>query len=118
MTNADKIRSMTNEELIKLLNFIGEGDSLCHYIGKEYSNHCSNPDLDMCQICVNKWLEAEYDKENKEKNKIPGIFCLNANCKHYFEDNCTKFFEKSTLNISADGKCKDFEMGKNEGYMV
>lgn len=49
-------------------------------------------------------------------SKIPGIFCLNSDCKHYYEDNCVKFFERNTLNILSDGKCADFEKGEFEGY--
>lgn len=25
--------------------------------------------------------------------KLPGIFCLNTDCKHYFEDNCMKWHQ-------------------------
>lgn len=49
-------------------------------------------------------------------NRLPGIFCLNSDCKHYFEDNCMKFLAKSMLNISTDRKCSDFEKGEYEGY--
>lgn len=57
-----------------------------------------------------------YEGEPEKSNRIPGIFCLNSRCKHYFEDNCTEFFQKHHLNISNDGKCKDFEEGENDGY--
>lgn len=49
-------------------------------------------------------------------SKVPGIFCLNTDCKHYFEDNCMKFFKENTLNIAIDGKCDDFEPGQCEAY--
>lgn len=48
--------------------------------------------------------------------RIPGIFCLNTDCKNYYEDNCMVFWEKNTLNISSHGACKDFEKGVFEGY--
>lgn len=49
-------------------------------------------------------------------SRVPGIFCLNTDCEHYFEDNCMKFLEKGTLNISKNGECEDFEHGEYEGY--
>lgn len=57
-----------------------------------------------------------YEGEPKKANRIPGIFCLNSGCRHYFEDNCTKFFQNHTLSISKDRMCADFEEGENEGY--
>lgn len=59
MTNADKIRGMSNDELNTLINSIGEGDSLCSYMGKEFCNECANPNIDMCHVCVREWLESE-----------------------------------------------------------
>ena len=59
MTNADKIRSMENDELNKFISSISEGDALCAYMGKEFHNSCANPDIDMCRICVMEWLESE-----------------------------------------------------------
>lgn len=58
-TNADRIRNMNNDELNDMLNSIGDGDLLCHYMGKEPSNSCSNPNQDACYLCVKKWLESE-----------------------------------------------------------
>lgn len=49
-------------------------------------------------------------------SRVPGIFCLNSDCKHYFEDNCMKFFQENTVSISRNGKCGDFEKGEYEGY--
>lgn len=49
-------------------------------------------------------------------SKVPGVFCLNSKCEHYFEDNCTLFLNANTLNITEDGKCKDFKSGENIGY--
>lgn len=59
MTNADKIRSMDDVQLSKFICSIGDGDSLCRYMGKEFHNSCANPDMDMCYLCVKKWLESE-----------------------------------------------------------
>lgn len=106
MTVADKIKGMSAEELAQLLDdaeIAGYNNS--SIAPKNENNYPIN---------MLEWLKSECN----ENIKIPGIFCLNTNCKHYFEDNCTKFFEKSKLNISVDGKCEDFESGKNEGYMV
>ena len=58
MTNGDKIRSMSNEELEQLLNFI-DAVGICDYMGKEQSNYCANPDVDTCKICVRGWLNQE-----------------------------------------------------------
>lgn len=48
--------------------------------------------------------------------KVKGIFCLNSNCKNYFEDNCMMMFEKDTVHISESGKCEDFEEGQYFAY--
>ncbi len=47
---------------------------------------------------------------------IRGIFCLNSECKHYFEDNCMHILEKDTISIGKDGKCDTFEKGIHPGY--
>lgn len=49
--------------------------------------------------------------------KIRGIFCMNCNCKHYFEDNCMLIWETDTVHISSAGRCEDFESGKHIGYI-
>lgn len=48
--------------------------------------------------------------------KVRGVFCLNSQCKHYFEDNCMLIFEADTLHISENGQCEDFELGEHIGY--
>lgn len=48
--------------------------------------------------------------------KVRGIFCLNSQCKNYFEDNCMKIFKTNTVEISAEGRCNDFEAGTHKGY--
>lgn len=110
MTIADKIRNMSDEELAKLLD---DAESAGYNDSSIAPKNEHGYSIDML-----KWLKSKCDKEseNKVKKIVPGIFCLNTSCKHYFEDNCMKFFEKSTLNISADGNCEDFESGENEGY--
>lgn len=62
MTNADKIRGMNDIQLSEFIRSIGDGDSLCRYMGKEFHNSCANPDLDMCAICVREWLESEVSE--------------------------------------------------------
>ena len=49
-------------------------------------------------------------------NRVRGIFCLNSNCKHYFETSCLKIFSDDSIDISEDGKCTSFEPGLCEGY--
>lgn len=112
MIVADRIRNMSDKELAKLLDDAENAGYNDSSIAPK--NEHGYP------IDILEWLKSNCGKEDedKAKNIIPGIFCLNAKCKHYFEDNCTKFFEKNKLNISAGGKCEDFEMGMNEGYMV
>lgn len=48
---------------------------------------------------------------------VTGIFCLNAKCKHYFEDNCTHIWSKDSITVGSDGRCETFEAGVNEGYL-
>lgn len=59
MTNAEKIRTMTDEELALLLSTIGEGDALCHYMGKDFHTTCAHPDTNPCDLCVRAWLKSE-----------------------------------------------------------
>lgn len=63
MTNADKIRNMSDKELNEFINYIGgtSDEYLCRYMGKEYSNSCANSDIDMCKVCVGKWLKSEAE---------------------------------------------------------
>lgn len=63
MTNADKIRSMNNEELKEFINSIGDtcNEYLCNLMGKEVTNSCANPNIDVCCICVGEWLESKAD---------------------------------------------------------
>ena len=110
VTVADKIRNMSDEELAKLLD---DAESAGYNDSSIAPKNEHGYSIDMLE-----WLKSKCDKENENKVKkiVPGIFCLNTNCKHYFEDNCMKFFEKSTLNISVDGRCENFENGENEVY--
>ena len=62
MTNADKIRNMNDDELNKFMNSIGDGNALCSYMGEEFHNSCANPDIDMCRVCVMKWLKSEVSE--------------------------------------------------------
>lgn len=101
---------MSDEELAKLLD---EAESAGYNDSSIAPKNEHGYPMDMLA-----WLKSNCNKEveNKTNNIVPGIFCLNTNCKHCFEDNCVKFFEESKLNISVDGNCEDFENGKNEGY--
>ena len=57
-----------------------------------------------------------YEGNPRRVGRIPGIFCLNSGCKHYFEDNCTNFFQNHTLSISKNGMCAEFEERENKEY--
>ena len=49
-------------------------------------------------------------------SKVRGIFCLNSNCKHYFEDSCIKILKDDSIDVSEEGRCISFESGICEGY--
>ena len=61
-TNADRIRSMTDEELAKFLpiasNFICQPTEEC--IGNTVTNHCG--ECERTEECAMKWLRAESEK--------------------------------------------------------
>lgn len=52
MTNGDRIRSMTDEELADFLDGF-----LCYQVGA-----CRAPDID-CQECCLKWIKQEVQKD-------------------------------------------------------
>ena len=64
MTNADRIRSMTDKELHEFLSMWGEGDinysvtfcDLCNGAGNELNLDCDG--------CRRHWLESESDEYN------------------------------------------------------
>ncbi len=51
-SNADRIRQMTDEELIELVN-----SSVCHYV-----TNCLDND---CEECGRKWVMKEVSKDDK-----------------------------------------------------
>jgi hypothetical protein len=55
MTNGDRIRHMTDEELVKFLNI----DSVCHEMMKERKT-CPNCS---CGKCIRMWLNRKRGKE-------------------------------------------------------
>lgn len=60
MTNADKIRAMTDEELAELF-----GSRVCIYdIGGETNGECLYPYN--CEKCWLNWLEQEVDDEHTD----------------------------------------------------
>lgn len=69
MTNAEKVRSMTDEELAKLIN----EDPFVKYLFPtkycEIINAGENPGFcnDDCYDCILKWLKREAKKEEKPK---------------------------------------------------
>lgn len=56
-TNADRIRSMTDEELVKAIC----GRGLCGYIQDEYPQWCD--DMPDCGNCVLAWLKQPYKED-------------------------------------------------------
>lgn len=44
------------------------------------------------------------------------IMCLNNECKHYYEDNCTKNINEERIEIDENGQCKTFEKGVSDWY--
>jgi hypothetical protein len=52
LTNADRIRQMTDEELIELVN-----SSVCHYV-----TNCLDND---CEECGRKWVMKEVSEDDK-----------------------------------------------------
>ena len=64
------------------------------------------------------WVTLSHEEHEQllKRNRVRGIFCLNGNCKHYFEDNCMKILEDDSIDISEDGTCRSFEEGVCDGY--
>ena len=59
MTNGDKIRSMTDEELARWLN--NEASCTCNIcIGQKDKSSCT---YYMCEECVAKWLKQEVSED-------------------------------------------------------
>lgn len=59
MTNADKIRSMSDEELAGFLSFNGDVE-YCH------AGMCKAGET--CRICCLKWLQQPAGEEDKNEN--------------------------------------------------
>lgn len=65
MTNADKIRQMSDEELAEFLMQTGTEYScpLPHYFGE--TGFCRNENVDMsCRMCWLDWLKQEANEKN------------------------------------------------------
>lgn len=44
-------------------------------------------------------------------------FCMNSECKYYWEDNCTLCFNDETkIPREINGKCESFKEGVNDWY--
>ena len=59
MTNADRIRAMTDEELVVVLGDMGH-DYPPYCQGKVMEEFCGKIDYD-CRICCRDWLKKEAD---------------------------------------------------------
>lgn len=42
--------------------------------------------------------------------------CQNSKCKHYWEDSCTRSFDKKMTALDSEGKCMRFEKGESDYY--
>lgn len=42
--------------------------------------------------------------------------CQNNHCKHYWEDSCTRSFDKKMTALDSEGKCMRFEKGESDYY--
>lgn len=58
MTNADRIRAMSDEELCKLIKPIP--DFPCDLIG--YPDKC----MDSCEVCILKWLQQPAEEDGHD----------------------------------------------------
>lgn len=58
MTNADHIRSMSDEELIDLFGF----QSICSYVQYNYPKHCEKQGA--CKRCLNEWLQEPWEEDD------------------------------------------------------
>ena len=56
MTNADRIRQMTDEELFKFIAMIKSNK--LHY-NEQYCECCWTPDAKDCYKCIRKWLKND-----------------------------------------------------------
>ena len=66
MTNADRIRKMTDEELCRFLIMVENND--LHYDALS-CGYCELVDTSDCDKCVKKWLKRNANKE-RGLNKI------------------------------------------------
>lgn len=46
------------------------------------------------------------------------MMCMNAKCKYYYEDNCTRNLEEEYIELDENGKCETFESGKSDYYRM
>lgn len=61
MTNFEKIKGMTKEELAVLLDNVGSCSTCSAYT----KDGCTNPEEE-CTPCILKWLDYEYKDENEK----------------------------------------------------
>ena len=68
MTNADRIRAMSDEELSKAINLLAEGESVIQYC--RYLPECDEAlerdtviPLDRCEKCVLHWLQQPVKED-------------------------------------------------------
>lgn len=63
ITNGDRIRNMTDEELAKLLNDVDT--NICNFCTAQYTNTYYYCEEESCEKCVLAWLKQEVP-ENDE----------------------------------------------------
>ena len=64
MTNADRIRQMTDEELAKLLYDVDT--SICNFCAAQRANTYYDCEEESCEKCVLAWLKQEADAYAKK----------------------------------------------------
>ena len=60
MSNADRIRQMTDEELAKLLNYVDT--NICDFCASKLSNTYYDCEEESCEKCVLAWLKQEVQE--------------------------------------------------------
>ena len=67
MNNADRIRTMTDEELAEYLFYRGNGCEYCYGICA-YQDECDGHDhaQEFCMEQIVKWLKQEVDNEHTD----------------------------------------------------
>lgn len=80
MTNGDRVRQMSDEELVEFI--IGE-DSGCKFMNEQ----CSS--FDDCGPCTLKYLKMESNNELMESKRDGYFECDMSGCMYQYKSRCT-----------------------------